>query len=322
LGRGGSTLRTFKVKPDEVELVSTLEPRQAAKKLTQWARVYKQETLLAVGVDLEVNEGQQLDPVDKRLTGQHMELVWQWMRFSLNIIHTDAIVHLPGELTELYFRQKEKSTGSLEELEREAALLATMRFHLQHSKLCLCSVFGELGGEGSEHWTLLSIRRSAATHGAEVLEVEYFDSLSAEHSGCRAVAEQLLSALEISMPVPGRANCSMQPKGSGACGHYVLHWMEREVRRSRGEGCGSVPWAEYKDLRDAHLKMISALQKECAMWRKDIELKMLKSIELATAAEASKAKASKVGGAIKKSMSALSLAATAASSSSKVAPLC
>ena len=95
-------------------------------------------------------------------------------------------------------------------------------------------VWSECSGPGSEHWTLLVLRRSA-----DGLQYRYYDSapeLSATNLSSADLVFQLICRdMKIEHKVIERCNRATQLDGI-SCGVFVLHWWEGEVRRFHGEG--------------------------------------------------------------------------------------
>ena len=73
-------------------------------------------------------------------------------------------------------------------------------------------------------------------------EMRYYDSLRLELESSRLVGQAILllakaSGLEVSTTLPARCNEGQQEALDGtSCGFWVLHYMEEECRRRRGEG--------------------------------------------------------------------------------------
>ena len=75
------------------------------------------------------------------------------------------------------------------------------------------------------HWTLLVAEKSF-----EGIQRRRYDSLSQEHNESHAMQIRLGKLLDSNFVLPPLSNYAKQPVGSNACGNYVLHYMEKEIR--------------------------------------------------------------------------------------------
>jgi hypothetical protein len=109
-----------------------------------------------------------------------------------------------------------------------------------------------------QHWALLVLRKGSAG-----LRVRWKDSLTKESAHCRTEGQQLLQLLEPTCSVlPERSNGALQLKGSAACGFYVAHWVEQEVRHLAGETLCSMGWPSGAAVQHKMAGLIKALQEE------------------------------------------------------------
>jgi len=142
-------------------------------------------------------------------------------------------------------------------------------------------------------------------------KVFYMDSLTEEHSTCRACADQLLSLLSPGAVLPERFNYARQPVGSAACGFFVLSYMTSFSADFRGSGMASSGWPGYmakawKNRLSVLTKVLSAESIKC---KEDAALAAAKAEKTAAKAALSAAK----------SKAASSASAACASSSQVVA---
>ena len=111
----------------------------------------------------------------------------------------------------------------------------------------LAPIFG--GAISGGHWTLLCVDVSES---GEISHIRYRDSLSGGSEFCKASAKLVLSALKHEAVLPERANHCMQPLG-GACGWFVLSWIEKEICQLNGWGWACRGWPE-ENAKKLHLK--------------------------------------------------------------------
>ena len=77
-------------------------------------------------------------------------------------------------------------------------------------------------------------------------QLTYFDSLAAEHPGCRRVAQGLADLLEPGVQLPGR--CNQQRQTGASCGYWAVYFCEEAARRRRGEGRWTKPFSQVARL--------------------------------------------------------------------------
>eukprot|EP00438_Fugacium_kawagutii_P030325 Skav218838 [mRNA] locus=scaffold3029:168060:169055:- [translate_table: standard] len=75
------------------------------------------------------------------------------------------------------------------------------------------------------HWTLLVAERAS-----EGIRWRRYDSLSKEHTGSHEMQIQMGKLLDTDFQLPPLTNKVTQPDASRACGSYILHYMEQEMR--------------------------------------------------------------------------------------------
>ena len=111
---------------------------------------------------------------------------------------------------------------------------AIIRKRWRRSGLLGVPVWSSCDGPGSEHWTLLVLRRCG-----DALQVRYYDSATeispTNLSSADLVLQLVCADMKIEPPALERCNHAKQMDGT-SCGVFVLHWWEGEIRRFRGEG--------------------------------------------------------------------------------------
>ena len=112
----------------------------------------------------------------------------------------------------------------------------------------------------SFHWTLLVAQRD----GTQKLQWRRYDTLSVEHAGSHAAQEFIGKVLDPDFVLPPLTNVATQPVGSNACGAYLLHYLELELRVFRGELPSVWPalgWKQWKLRLKTAAEKLSAEQK-------------------------------------------------------------
>ena len=95
------------------------------------------------------------------------------------------------------------------------------------------------------------------------MQVRWRDLLTAEPNKSRVEGLQLLQLLEPSCSaLPARCNGALQVPGSAACGFFVAHWMEQELRHFAGEAFCSMGWPSSAALQCRMAGLMKALQEE------------------------------------------------------------
>ena len=93
------------------------------------------------------------------------------------------------------------------------------------------------------HWTLLVGEREGPQ---QPITWRRYDTLSQEHAESHPIQLRMGKLLDPKLELPPLRNVAKQPIGSNACGGYVLHYMESELRTLRGEWLSVWPEAGWK----------------------------------------------------------------------------
>ncbi len=220
--------KNIRCKVGQVELTGDLLPAKSAKKMML---TNKEKIELDSKFQASELKGPGSLQGDTRLAATHMEMgIWLIAR---DLEPGPEIQTISPEYLADVMRELEAQTDSSAEAFCRAA--ADLKVKLEVAKLILCPAWGS-AGPGSEHWTLLTLEKMK-----KGWQVRYRDSLAQECQHSRRSAEKILSLLSMvlgdgGLQVPSRCNASRQAKGSGACGHFVLHWIDLEIRKFQGEG--------------------------------------------------------------------------------------
>ena len=123
-------------------------------------------------------------------------------------------------------------------------------------------IWSSCEGPGTEHWTLLVLRRLG-----DRLQVRYYDSLKVlsvtNMSSADLVLQLVCRDLKIEPLQLERSNHATQIDGI-SCGVFVLHWWEGEIRRFSGEGWPlSYPWPStaIKERKNRLVKLVGQIRK-------------------------------------------------------------
>ena len=128
-------------------------------------------------------------------------------------------------------------------------------------------VWSSCEGEGTEHWTLLVVRRLPEIDGIPQLQVRYYDSAEQISVTNLSSAELVLDLFTAELGLPKieieRTNSAEQHNPID-CGTFSLHYWEGEVRRFRAEGWPlPYPWTTgpIKDRRKRLVSLVSQVRK-------------------------------------------------------------
>ena len=111
------------------------------------------------------------------------------------------------------------------------------------------------------HWTLLVAQRKGT---GQPITWRRYGSLSKEHEESHPQQILMGNLLDPQFILPPRSNSAKQPVGSNACGCYVLHYMEGEIRLLRGEWPSVWPetgWNNWKQRLEIACAKVIAEQK-------------------------------------------------------------
>ena len=153
----------------------------------------------------------------------------------------------------------------------------------QNTRLLFVPVYSQF------HWTLLVAQRDLG----QPITWRRYDSLSKEHEESHPQQILMGSLLDPQFILPPLSNFAKQPKGSNACGCYVLHHIEEEISLFRGEWPSVWPetgWKNWKQRLEIACNKAIAEQKQITdaakmRWEK-FQVEKTKIAELAEKAKA------------------------------------
>ena len=111
------------------------------------------------------------------------------------------------------------------------------------------------------HWTLPVAQREGT---GQPITWRRYDSFSKEHEESHPQQILMGNLLDPQFILPPLSNSAKQPVGSNACGCYVLHYMEEEIRLLRGEWPSVWPetgWKNWTQRLDIACTKVIAEQK-------------------------------------------------------------
>ena len=120
---------------------------------------------------------------------------------------------------------------------------------LESTKLLLVPVYSKF------HWTLLAGQREEPQ---KPISWRRYDSLSKEHEESHPQQIYMGELLDPHFSLPPLRNIAKQPVKSNACGWYLLHYLEQEVRLFRGEWPSVWPETGWNQW---HQRMVQAVPK-------------------------------------------------------------
>ena len=196
--------------------------------------------------------------MNDRLSGDHI-MLGSWI-LSREIERVPGADLLPPMVVVSY------CTGLLEKGPDGAACKdkaqEIIRKRRRRSGLLGVPVWSPCDGPGSEHWTLLILRRCG-----DALQVRYYDSATevspTNLSSADLVMQLVCADMKIEPMIIERCNHAKQMDGT-SCGVFVLHWWEGEIRRFRGEGWPLLyPWGSgaIKDRKKRLVGLVSQILK-------------------------------------------------------------
>ena len=179
---------------------------------------------------------------------QHLWLGWALLRWCFdkaNVALPDVLgVHCVDPILSKLIL---KNDGNPEQLEgfKEGIKISWS----QHCKLLLVPVYSQF------HWTLLAAQRAGP---GKPITWRRYDSLSKEHEESHPQQIFMGQLLDPDFTLPPLSNIATQPVGSNACGCYVLHYIEEELRVFRGEWPSVWPGGGWKDWK---LRLVTIVPK-------------------------------------------------------------
>ena len=256
-------------KPVELRtLVRT--PRWLKKWLLEAAGVY--DPRFDVITKLEVND---------QASEDHLDLFAALVEWSFELGEGRKVKVVPAMLASRILSDARGEAYHLEEplpppavIEKRRGLLRAWHKHFEQ---LLIPVYAPRQEKSSQHWTLLSVRRTPYD-----FEVEYYDSKADLHPMSLAGARVFLSILGLEdHQIEGRTNAALQKDQD--CGWFVCHWIEESMRRQAGHRKQSQGWpypARLSKMQGHLRKMIETLEGERQKWAEEVEEAKIKDAEL------------------------------------------
>ena len=172
--------------------------------------------------------------MNERLSGDHIQLGgWLVYREVGKVAGADLV---PPLIVVNYCAGKIEKGEDAERCAEKCEKIILKRW--RRSGLLGVPVWSPCSGPGSEHWTLLVLRRCSASD-SQPLQYRYYDSAQdispTNLSSADLIYQLICKDMKIEHQVIQRSNSALQLDGI-SCGVFVLHWWEGEVRRFHGEG--------------------------------------------------------------------------------------
>jgi len=193
-----------------------------------------------------------------RLTGDHV-MLGSWV-VSREVGQVDGADLLPPMVVVSYCSGLLEQGPDGKSCKEKAEKIILKRW--RRSGLLGVPVWSMCEGQGTEHWTLLVLRRLGAQ-----LQVRYYDSLKeispTNLSSADLVVQLIVQEMKIEPIVLQRRNAATQLDGI-SCGAFLFHWWEGELRRFRGEGWPlPYPWqtGAIKDRKRILVGLVSQILK-------------------------------------------------------------
>lgn len=195
-----------------------------------------------------------------RLTGEHIMLGW-WIS-ARDMIDVRGCYLVPPQVTVALCESSTDPSPEVVDCRRKS--IEIFRRRLKSCGLLGVPIWADNGGAGSEHWTLMVLRRSQ-----QGLQIRYYDSLQniapfnlSKAELVRKVVMELMETEQV--PEITRTN-SRSRQGNGVdCGVFCLHFWEGEVRIFRGEGW-SLEFPQtagnIKDRKKRLIQLVSQVRK-------------------------------------------------------------
>ena len=232
----------------------------------KWSQLSKKDLrLLLSQMNCSVEDDNGLAPVEwnrhtvlpfskttNELEDQHMWLGWcllSWAFYRCKLPSFDALGVACSDpiLSHLLEKQVE---GAPQQVAMEEGIRATAT---ASTKLLLVPVYAHF------HWTLLVAERM----NSEAPWVwRRYDSLSQEHAESHPVQLKIGNLIDPEFQLPVLSNVAKQPVGSNACGNYVLHYIEQELRAFAGYHPSVWPLQGWKDWTQRLSLVVPKLEAE------------------------------------------------------------
>ena len=296
-----TTSGVFQIKPEWLQLKSS-KPFVARVQWPKWSQLSKNDLKLWLS-QLSCNPDDQLGmgpeewsthsvlpcPANiPEMEDQHLWFGWcllSWCFKKANVPQPEEIgVHCIDPILGKLLLENDDDPEELSGLKQGLQLSWT-----ESTRLLLVPVYCHF------HWTLLVAQREGT---GQPITWRRYDSLSKEHEESHPQQILMGNLLDPQFILPPLSNSAKQPVGSNACGCYVLHYMEEEIRLFRGEWLSVWPetgWKNWKQRLEIACNKVIAEQKlitDAAKIRWDKFL--LERAKIAEQQEKAKAKLSKL----------------------------
>ena len=261
-----TTSGVFQIKPEWLQLKSS-KPFVARVQWPKWSQLSKNDLKLWLS-QLSCNPDDQLGmgpeewsthtvlpcPANiPEMEDQHLWFGWcllSWCFKKANVPQPEEIgVHCIDPILSKLILETE-DTEQLDGLKQGLQLSWT-----ESTRLLLVPVYSQF------HWILLVAQREGA---GQPITWRRYDSLSKEHEESHPQQILMGNLLDPQFILPPLSNSAKQPVGSNACGCYVLHYMEEEIRLLRGEWLSVWPetgWKNWKQRLEMACTKVIAEQK-------------------------------------------------------------
>ena len=242
----------YHVEPEWVELKSS-KAEVLRVKWPKWTQLSKRDLSLMLSL-LSCNPEDEVGlspkewsihtvlPCPKEIPGvedQHLWLGWALLRWCFdraNVALPEVLgVHCVDPILSKLILENDGNPEQLEGFKE-----GIKKYWSQHCKLLLVPVYSQF------HWTLLAAQRAGP---GQPITWRRYDSLSKEHEESHPQQILMGTLLDPDFNLPPLSNIATQPVGSNACGCYVLHYMEQELRLFRGEWPLVWPENGWKDWK-------------------------------------------------------------------------
>ena len=202
--------------------------------------------------------------MNERLSGDHV-MLGHWI-MCREIGYVEGADLLPPMVVVRYCAGKIEKGDDAERCAEKCEQIILRRW--RRSGLLGIPVWSSCEGPGTEHWTLLVLRRSG-----DQISYRYYDSareISPTNLSSADVVYQFICR-EMKIEPQAIARCNTAKQGDGiSCGAFVLHWWEGELRRFHGEGWPLSYPSTGGNIKDRRQRLVN-LVKQIRKFREDLE---------------------------------------------------